>query len=114
MKKIVLRKEPLLEFSFLINGFQFTDDSEDNTSSFFEYHKISKLETREKSTNWWLTIINFTLEILFQVGDTEINEDKRQIRFKYKGQLIVLLLNNCDFKTILEIKEFLSKKLQNA
>ncbi len=106
----VLRTEPLLQFQFLENGFQFTDDSESNTSQFFEYRNISKLDAREKSTNWWLTIVDFFVGILFQAGG-EIQKEGRQIRFEYSKQLIILLLNNCDWEKIIKTREFISSRL---
>jgi hypothetical protein len=108
---LILRKEPLLQFQFSENGFQFVDDSEDNSSRFFEYSKVLKLEARQKSTNWWLTIGGFITDILFQVGGDEINEDGRQIRFRYNKSAVILLLNNCDWIHILKVKQFIFSKL---
>ena len=107
----VLRKLPLLQFQFLENGFQFTDDSEDNTSRFFEYNKVSKMEAREKSTNWGLTIIDFIVGVLLQAGGGDINEDGRQIRFKYAKSSVILLLNNCDWTHVVKAKKLISSKL---
>ena len=110
-KTFILRKQPLLQFQFLENGFKFTDDSEANSSRFFEYNKVKKLEAKEKSINWWLTIGDFILEILFQAGDSKINENGRQIRFKYCKTSVILLLNNCDWANIVTTKEFIFSKL---
>ena len=110
-EQFLLRKEPLLEFRFLKNGFQFTDASEDNTSSFFEYHNVSNLEARERSYNWWLTLFDFILGVFLEASGDSLQEDGRQIRFKYGTNTVILLLNNCDWKNIIKTRDVILSKL---
>lgn len=109
-EKIILRTNPLFAFEFLEEGFHVTDESKDNTNRFYEYKIIKDVEHKSKSINWFGSIINYFALVLGFSGDTDIQIDGYQIRFKYDNENVIILTEHCEYKTVIEISERINNK----
>jgi hypothetical protein len=112
-EKITLRTKPLFEFEFSSEGFQVTDDSKDNTNRFYEYLMIKDIKCKLKSINWFSTLLNWLGFLHLALGDTELKYDGYQIRFNYGKEEVIILTENCEFKTVMEISEKIKSNISN-
>ncbi|HBL79568.1 hypothetical protein [Aequorivita vladivostokensis] len=108
-ERITLRTNPLFEFEFLEKGFQIKDDSKENTNRFYSFELINKVEAKTKSTNFFITAINF---ILFS-GPKYHYYDRQQLKFKYEKDEVVIFVECCDFETVLQISEKIKSYISN-
>lgn len=108
-KKITLQTEPLLQFDFLEEGFQVIDDSKDNNNRFYLFEDIKDIDIKKKSSNWFITILNF----IFFGGPKYHYYEKQQITFKYGKEEVIILIENCEFKTVMEISEKIKSNISN-
>jgi len=104
-EKIILITKPLFQFEFLEKGFQVTDDSKDNTNRFYEYKMVKDVKYKSKSINWFSTLLNCLGFIHVALGDVNLHYDGYQIRFEYGKEKVVVLTENCEFKTVMQISE---------
>lgn len=108
-ERITLRTSPLFEFEFFEKGFQIKDDSKENTNRFYSFEHINKIEAKSKSTNFFITAINF---ILFG-GPKYHYYDRQQLKFKYDKDEVVIFVESCDFETVLQISEKIKSYISN-
>ncbi|MEZ4880915.1 MAG: hypothetical protein R2775_00845 [Flavobacteriaceae bacterium] len=108
-EKIILRTHPLFEIEFRKDGFNVVDNSKFNTNRFYHFDLISEIEAKIKSTNFFITAINF---ILF-AGPKYHYYDRQQLKFKYEKEEVVIFIESCDFETLLQISEKIKSRISN-
>lgn len=74
-------------------------------SRFFKYNLIKEVTHQSKSIKWFATLLNYFGLVISFSHKTDFQMDGYQIKFKYGKEMVIILTENCEFKTVIEISE---------
>ncbi len=114
-EKIILKRDPKIEFQFLDDGFELTDLQTEKNSGFYAYHDLQYIDLNNA---WfprlakWLRTITWILNGVPYFPDAEFYKKASLIIHSRKAKLGIWLTNSYMAANAKRIKELIDERIK--